>query len=177
MTDTTPQMPDNPAPERKNWLPQLRSRWWTALLGLSLMLNLLIAGMYLGFGFSGNSADRIVRSSYVQMIPRKFLADLPRERRRELMRIVRSRAQDLRALRENSDASPLKLAAALEKETVDPVEIRAAVDAFTTGSESLAAAGGEIVMEIVGKLTPEERKLLAAAIRDRAERQTRRKKK
>ena len=60
--------------------------------------------------------------------------------------------------------------------TSNPTRVRmmtagiAAIDAFTTGSESLAAGGGTVVMEIISKLSPEERKLLAVSIRDRAAR-------
>ena len=38
---------------RRPWLPQLRSRWWTLLLGVSLMANLLVIGLALGFGYEG----------------------------------------------------------------------------------------------------------------------------
>jgi len=51
MTDMTqqPQMPEERGPSKwTGWLPTLRSRWWTVLLGLSLMLNLAIGGMIAG---------------------------------------------------------------------------------------------------------------------------------
>jgi hypothetical protein len=169
MTDMTPEK------NRLGWVPQLRSRWWTLLLGLSLMANLLIAGLAIGIGLGGGPVDRIMGASYIQLIPRNFLRELPFERRRELMSIVRERSRELRDLRANTHASPLKLAEALEKPDATDADIKAAVDSFTTGSESLAAGGGAVVIDIVAKLTPEERKLLAAAIRERASRADRRK--
>jgi uncharacterized membrane protein len=162
-------------PPKRHWLPHLRSRWWTLLLGLSLMVNFLILGLAIGFGFDERRAERITGASYIQLIPRDFLRTLPRERRVELMGIVHDRSHELRDLRKNSQSSPLKLADALEKEGGTDADIKAAIDAFTTGSESLAAGGGTVVMEIVSKLTPEERKTLAASIRERAARVERRK--
>jgi uncharacterized membrane protein len=160
---------------KRRWLPQLRSRWWTLLLGLSLMANLLIAGFALGIGMRGGPVDRLMGASYIQLIPRSFLRELPGNRRHELMKIVRDRSASLRELRENSQSSPLELAAVLENPAATAADIKSAIDVFTTGSESLAAGGGEVVMEIVGKLTAEERKLLANAIRERADRSIRRK--
>jgi hypothetical protein len=49
------------------------------------------------------------------------------------------------------------------------------VSAFTTGTESLAAKGGDVVVKIVSQLTPEERKILAQTIRQREARSKRRK--
>jgi Heavy-metal resistance len=167
MTDSRP---DTTTPSRASWLPQLQSRWWTLLLVLSLMLNLLVVGLAIGIGLGGGPVDRIMGSSYIQLVPRNFLRELPRERRHELMAIVRERSKALRELRNNTHIAPLKLADALEKPGATDADIKAAIDAFTTGSESLAAGGGAVVVEIVAKLTPEERKMLAAAIRERAER-------
>ncbi len=173
-TNTNP-LPEGKSPgtlgasAKRNWLPALRSRWWTLVLGLSLMANLLVAGVVIGHGFGRGPMERMVGASYIQLIPRKFLSDLPRERRRELMAVVRERTELLRELRSKSNAAPLKLAEVLENVNATPADIKSAIDAFTTGSESLAAGGGAVVLEIVGKLTAEERRSLAAAIRERAE--------
>jgi hypothetical protein len=86
------------------------------------------------------------------------------------MGTVRERMHDLRQLRATSTAASLQLADALEKPDATEADIKAAVDSFATGSGSLAAGGGAIVLEIVGKLTPEEKKLLAVSIRERAAR-------
>lgn len=177
MTDTPSAPPGAPAgsdTQRRPLLPQLRSRWWTLLLIVSLMANFLVIGLAVGFGLDRGRPDRIMGASYIQLIPRDFLRELPRERRRELMDLVHDRLRQLRDLRANSQASPLKLAEALEKPEATEADIRAAVDAFTTGSGSLAAGGGQVVMEIVGRLSPEERRLLAASIRERAARAGRR---
>jgi uncharacterized membrane protein len=150
-----------------NWLPQLRSRWWTALLGLSLMLNLLVVGIMFGDKWGGGRMERLAGASYVQLIPRSFFRNLSDDRRKELMQIVRESRDDLRGLRSQFEGTGLKLADVLEKDAYAPEELRQTVLAFSTGTESLAARGGDVVIKIVSQLTPDERKLLAQAIRQR----------
>jgi Heavy-metal resistance len=162
--------------QRFGWLPQLRSRWWTLLLGLSLMLNLMVGGIIAGARFGDGRMERLQGASYVQLIPRKFFRDISGERRGVLMQIVRDNRDDLRNLRAASESTSLKLADALERENFSIDEVRQTVATFSTGTESLAARGGDVVVKIVGQLTPEERKLLAAAIRDRDARGKRRNK-
>jgi hypothetical protein len=171
-------MTDAPSPDTSprglaRFLPQLRSRWWSALLIGSLMLNLLVGGIAIGNFAMNGPPDRLMGASYVQLIPRRFLQELPRERRRELMEIVRNNRADLRALRKASEDSALKLAEALEKDAYTEADAMAVITAFSTGSESLAAKGGAVVLDIIRKLTPDERKLLATSIRERGERRKR----
>ncbi len=165
-----------PEPARRQWLPRLRSRWWTLLLGASLMANLMVGGLAIGQFVSGGPPDRIAGITYIQLIPRSFFHELSFERRREFMKLIRERSKELRGLREASNTAPVKLADALELPAYDPAAVKTAIDGFATGSGSLAASGGNLVMEIVGRLTPDERKLLASAIRERAESQDRKKK-
>ncbi len=160
---------ENPIVVKTSWLPQLRSRWWTLLLGLSLMLNLLIGGVIFGDRVRDGRGDRLMGASYVQLIPRGFFQSLPHERRQELWQIVRESREDLRSLRTQYEGTSLKLAEVLENDGFSQDELRRSVTAFSTGTESLAARGGEVVIKIVSQLTPEERKLLAQAIRKRDE--------
>ena len=163
----------------KRWsdgLPRLTSRWWTALLCLSLMLNLLVGGLALGRRFGEGQVERLAGASYIQLIPRKFLQELPRDRRQILMEIVRQNRPDLRNLRSASEANSTKLADVLEKQPFVIDDVRSTVRDFATGTQSLAARGGDVVFEIVQQLTPEERSTLAQAIRDRAEKAKGRKK-
>ena len=161
---------------RFTWLPQLRSRWWTVVLGLSLMLNLMIGGIVAGAKFGGGPEGRMMGASYVQLIPRKFFRDISGERREALMQIVKDNRDELRNLRDASEGASLRLADVLDNENFSIDDVRQTVTGFSTGTESLAARGGEVVVKIVGQLTPEERKLLAAAIRDRDSRGRKRKK-
>jgi uncharacterized membrane protein len=162
--------------KRLSWLPTLRSRWWTGLLGLSLMLNLLVGGLVAGHMLSSGRMERLSGASYVQLIPRNFFRMLPADRRGQLMQIVRDSREDLRNLRAASEATSIKLAEVLEKETFSIDDVRQSVTDFSTGTESLAARGGDVVIKIVAQLTPEERKKLAQAIRERDDRGKRGKK-
>ncbi len=155
------------------FIPQLTSRWWTVLFGMSLMANLLIGGLALGHRF-GEGNPRLAGITAVQMIPREFFSDLPKERRREILKLIRENSKDLRQLRDGTAEQVLSLAAVLEKDVFNLDEVNAAVQSISTGTGSLAARGSAIVMEIVSRLTPEERKALASAIRDRAASESRR---
>lgn len=163
MSDITPNEPV----KAQSWLPQLRSRWWALVLGLSLMLNLLVGGIIVGGAFGPHRAERLAGASYIQLIPRNFFRQLPKDRREALMQIVKNNRDDLKNLRSAYETNSLKLAEALEQENFSLDAVRATVAAFSTGTESLAARGGEVVLHIVEQLTPDERKLLAEAIRNR----------
>jgi hypothetical protein len=170
MTEMTqqPQIPEEGGPSKwSRRLPVLRSRWWTVLLGLSLMLNLAIGGMIAGSFMEHGPRDRLVGASYVQLIPRRFFHDLPRERRRQLMDIVHNNRPDLRALREATGQTSLRLADALAAPDYKEEEVVKVIGEFSTGTQSLASRGGAVVLDIVRLLTPEERQALAGAIRER----------
>lgn len=166
----TEQLPEPASSGFARFIPRLTSRWWTALLGASVMLNLLVGGIALGRFYSFGPPDRLTGASYVQLIPRRFFHELPRQRRQELMEIVRGNRADLRELRKASEESALKLADVLENDTYTEAEAIAVITGFATGSESLAAKGGAVVLDIIRKLTPEERKMLATSIRQRGSR-------
>jgi uncharacterized membrane protein len=162
-------MTDNTKIEISSRLPTLRSRWWVVVLGLSLMANLLIVGAVIGHRYWDGGGDR--RNNFVQLVPGKFFGDLPGGRRRELMQFLHGQGDDFKSLRAETRATALKLADALDH--YDAVNVKTVIDNFTTGSESLAARGGAVVVDLIAKLTPDERAQLAAAIRDRDNRRPR----
>ncbi len=103
-----------------------------------------------------------------QLVPRKFFGDLPRERRQELLSTIRDNRDEFKAMREQGQATALKLADVLDDANYDPEKAKAVIAEFTTGANSLAARGGAVSMALLDKLTADERILLANAIRDRA---------
>jgi Spy/CpxP family protein refolding chaperone len=166
MTDTQPPRPE---PRWLSYLPRLNSRWWTGLLALSLMANLLVGGLALGHRFGGGRGDaRMPRDQAMQIVPRKFFADLPAERRRELLRVVRSKMRALRNDQQPDREAALKLADVLGAENMNKSDVQAAIAAFNQGPQSLPARTGKISEELIDLLTPEERKALSAAIKERA---------
>jgi hypothetical protein len=83
------------------------------------------------------------------------------------MDIVHNNRPDLRVLREATGQTSLKLADALAAADYKEEEVAKVIAEFSTGTQSLAARGGTVVLDIVRRLTPEERQALAAAIRER----------
>jgi Spy/CpxP family protein refolding chaperone len=169
-------MTENATPKPKlvsNAIPQLHSRWWTVLLVASLCLNLLVAGVVVGRMFMGPPPG-MAPQGFGQLVPRKFFGDLPRERRQELLSIIRDNRDEFRAMREQAQATALKLADVLEDPNYDAAKAKAVIADFTTGANSLAARGGDVSMALLDKLTRDERILLANEIRERAAHEGRR---
>ena len=156
--------------KRRFSIPEFRSPWWTALLVLSLMANLLIAGAAIGFRFHGGRGLGGFSGNSDQLLPRKFFGDLPRERRREFMDMLRSKNDDYMQNRDASDAISLKFAVALDQPDFDQTKAKSIVDEFTSGPNSFAFQSEALILDVVNKLSPDERKSLAAAIRDRVAR-------
>jgi uncharacterized membrane protein len=163
---------ENPQSSRRflRFLPALDRPLWRALFAFSLMANLVIAGLWIGQRFGPGREDRINRPVLAQVLPRQFLSTLPDDRRKELMSGMRMGVKQFRDLRDGAAANVLAIADALEKDTGDLSTVRTAVDGYATGAGSMAAKGSTVVMDFIAKLTPDERKLLAQSIRERAAR-------
>jgi uncharacterized membrane protein len=159
-------------PPKRRFIPELRSPWWTALLVLSLMANLVVAGAAIGAKMKGGGWQLALLENRAQLLPRKFFAELPRDRRRELMEVFKAKKDEFVQGREAADAVTLKFADLLEQPDFDQTKIKAVVDDFTSGSTSFATQAEAVIMDIAAKLTPDERKKLAADIRDRAARRS-----
>lgn len=137
------------------------SRWLKLALIASVALNLLFVGAGVTRYFVPGGPERMAMSSQMQLFPRKFFSELDRPRRMELLRAFRSYDPAFREGRAAARAQIAVLAAALDAEPYDPAQVKAAVDGFTAKSDALAASGGEAALMLIGKLSPEERKLLA----------------
>ncbi len=147
-----------------------RSKWWQALLIGSLALNLLIGGAVVTRMFVHGGPDRLMGVSYAQLIPRRFFVEMPRDRRKVLLDILKKYRDDFRSDRDASEQSAVKLADAIVAVPYDIEKVKAVVNEFASQNGKLAARGGDAALDILAVLTPQERQLLAAAIRDRANR-------
>ena len=145
-----------------------RSKWWQALLIGSLALNLLVGGAVVTRMVTHGGPDRLMGVSYTQLIPRRFFAEMPRERRKVLLDILKKYRDDFRGDRDASGQVAVKLAEAIVIEPYDIEKVKLVVNEFTSQNGRLAARGGDAALDILSVLTPEERQLLASAIRDRA---------
>ncbi|MGE0004954.1 MAG: periplasmic heavy metal sensor [Parvibaculaceae bacterium] len=169
-------MTDQADTPKRSWF----STWphWTMfLLVLSLAVNLLIAG---AAGMRYFYPERVARwsgASFTQLLPRRFLSDLPEERRREFLDLLKSRREVFRDARAGMRDVALRFADALERDPYDAAEATQAIHDFTKLSTQMVDSGTLVTLQIVEKLTPEERLQLAEHVRDRVERmQSRRKK-
>lgn len=162
-------MADQADTPKRSWF----STWphWTMfLLVLSLALNLLIAGAAGMRYFYPERLERWSGASFTQLLPRRFLSDLPEERRREFLDLLKSRREAFRESRSGMRDVALRFAEALERNPYDEAQVTQAIQDFTRLSTQMVDSGTLVTLQIVQKLTPEERILLAQHVRERIER-------
>ncbi len=143
-------------------------RWWTVLLIVSLAFNLLIGAATATRFFVKERIERVTGAGYIQLVPRKFLADLPGERRRELLAVFREFRDEFRDGRKAARDSAAKLADALDAEPYDEAAVKAVAGEFARSGGGMIAHGVEAAVQFVARLTPDERRQLALRIRERA---------
>jgi len=144
-----------------------RFTWLKAALVASLALNLLVIGGGIARWYVGFGPDRYARLTQAQLIPRFFFHDLDRARRAELFAVFKAHDKEIRDERQAVKAQVLELATALEADPYDPARVNAAVDGFTAKSEALFTTGTGAALELIGKLSPDERRLMAKHLRAR----------
>jgi hypothetical protein len=145
------------------------SRWWMALLVLSLALNLVVAGAVAVRFFMPERYERFTGSGYSPLVPRKFLSDLPSDRRKEIGDLLRRNRGEFRSNFAEMRKVAGQLADALEHEPYDEAAAVAAVDNHAKVVKDMIDRGASVTREVISKLTPEERKLLARRIRERSD--------
>ncbi|MGE0237793.1 MAG: periplasmic heavy metal sensor [Parvibaculaceae bacterium] len=169
-------MTDQVDTPKRSWF----STWphWTMfLLVASLAVNLLIAGAAGMRYFYPERLERWSGASFTQLLPRRFLSDLPEERRREFLDLLKSRRDIFRESRAGMRDVALRFADALERNPYDEAQVTQAIQDFTKLSTQMVDSGTLVTLQIVQKLTPEERLQLAQHVRDRVERMRERRKK
>ena len=157
-TDQTNASPQKPA----------RSRWWSILLIASLALNCLLVGAIAARWYTHERIERFSGASYTQLLPRRFMGDLPPERRKELMAILGSYRKEFRDGRVRLRNAAIGIADALEIEPYDAEAASRAIDGFGAEASGLIGKGSDVAREVLAKLTPEERKQLALRVRERS---------
>jgi uncharacterized membrane protein len=145
-----------------------RRPWWNALLIASLALNLLFGGAVVTRFFMHGPVERMAGTSYLQLVPRKFFADLGRPRREELLGVLKNYRDRFRAGQQNSRVVAESLADALDATPYDEARLRAVVEAFGKNGSDLIGLGSQAALDFISRLSPEERNRLAETIRERA---------
>lgn len=143
--------------------------WLKIALIASLALNLLIVGAVAARFAFHERAERLA-GPVAQILPRRFLGDLPRERRKELLAVIRSYREGFQTGRAKMRDAANGLAAALEAEPHDAAKTAAAVSAIEQAGQAMLGDGVKLANDLIGRLTPEERQALAQRLRDRAAR-------
>jgi uncharacterized membrane protein len=169
-------MTDQAETEKRKWF-QTWPHWTMFLLVASLALNLLIAGAIGMRFFYPERLERWNGASFTQLLPRRFLSDLPYDRHREFLDMLKSRREVFRQSRAGMRDVALRFADALERNPYDEAQVTAAIQDFTKLSTDMVDSGTEVTLSIVKKLSPEERSLLARQVRERVERMKRWRKK
>lgn len=151
--------------------------WTKFLLVASLAVNLLIGAAAGVRYFYPERMERWNGASFTQLLPRRFLSDLPEERRREFLDLLKSRREVFRQSRAQMRDAATRFADALERQPYDEAAAKAAIEDFTKLSTQMVDSGTLVTQEIVQKLTPEERTQLAQRVRERVERMKKRRQK
>ena len=147
--------------------PKRGTSWLKIALIASLAVNLLFVGGGVARWYMGFGPERMSRGLQMQLIPRRFFMEMDRDRRTELLSVFRSRDKQFRDGRAAIRAQVGAIADALDAEPYDPARLMAALKDYTAKSEALYSAGGDTALELIAKLTPAERKTLAAQLRQR----------
>jgi uncharacterized membrane protein len=147
--------------------PARTSNWLKYALVASLAVNLLFIGGAAARFYTYGPPERMSGISQMQLIPRKFLGELDRGRRSELLKVFREYGPSFKEGSRAAREEVVSLAAALEAEPYDAERVRTIVDGFSARSSDLVRSGGDAALKIISMLSQDERKLLAQQIRMR----------
>lgn len=147
----------------------LKTNWKSVLLVASLAGNVVVAGAMITHALHGPAGrERIQAAAWSQLLPRNFFMDLGGERRAELMAGMQGYRDVFRDGRTRLRAQAAAVADALAAEPFDPAKLDAALAGFAAEGRGLMDGATQAARTILEKLTPDERKALAEAIRQRA---------
>jgi uncharacterized membrane protein len=147
-----------------------RGRWMMIALVISLAVNLVFVGAGVARYVASDGPERLTMSRHMQLIPRKFLSELDKPRRGEILEIVRGSNKSFRDGRRAARGNIIELADALDAEPYDQARVDAAIDSFAASSAALVRDGSDAAQRVIAALTAPERKLLAKHLRLRESR-------
>ena len=140
----------------------MRSKWLIGALAASLVVNLVLIGFVAGRMSSGFAPGAGIDPTLG--LPR-LLRFMEEERRREVLADAISYRRELRPTLRQMRAVQRRIHASV---TADPFEedaLRNAFNDFRGNLEASQAKSHEAFVTVVSRLTPEERRLLAEAMR------------
>jgi Spy/CpxP family protein refolding chaperone len=150
--------------------PPRRRRWLVPLLVASVAVNLVIVGAAVsGQVWPDHDDGRKSSHRSADLMPRSFFRALDEERREELVEVFRARKTEWREERRALGDAAAALADALEGEPFEAPQAQSAIADHAARSHQLVDLGAAVATDLVEALTPEERRDLAQAIRQRIE--------
>lgn len=154
--------------------PSPRRRWLVPLLVVSVAVNLVIVGAAVSGQFWPDHGGRKSSHRSADLMPRSFFRGLDDERREELVEVFRARKTEWREERRALRDAATAFADALEREPFDAAQAQTAIADHAARSHQLVDLGAAVAADLVEALTPDERRDLAQAIRERLEQERQR---
>lgn len=143
--------------------PKKRIRWGRWVLVASLAFNVLIVGFVASRAYQFAGKHWRDGSAVVQVAKqgRKFVKDLPRERRRELFKMIKSRRGEFKLDDAEVKSAVTALAEAIRQSPYDPARTEEALMMVQQQAETLLSRGRAVTMDVIAELSEEERSKLA----------------
>ncbi len=142
-----------------------RRRW---PLYASLFLNVvLLTALALGAWRVAQFRNAMADGGMGMWLPRQIERSLPEGAREKVRTIRDAHAPTLRPLFQAARQARDAVRMAVEAEPFDAAQLRAAVLAMRDADSAVAAETGEMMIEIATVLTPDERRQVRQALRDR----------
>ena len=165
-------VPETPAAGRDT--RPSRCGWLKAGLVVSLAFNLFVIGAVSAhrYWWEHHRHHGLLRGpAFTQLLPRPFFFGLADKRRDELRMLMRAHRQEFFDGRGRMRLAARDVADALDAQPFDQARFDKALQAFAATGHTLIDTGAEVVADVVGHLTPDEKKklgeqLLHAARRD-----------
>ena len=150
-------------------------RWLGAGLVLSLAINAFIVGVIATKAIKFRDLRRPGPPPLVDALgdSRRMISAVPKERRKELRKVVRSYRPQLKPHRDALATARGTLIEVLRVEPTDQTKLAAALGAIQDARFAMRETGRSLLTDVVASMTPAERKQLA----DRLDRSKRKKKK
>lgn len=139
-------------------------RWAKWLLSISLALNFIVIGLGVGaavrFHQHGHSHGGVATIGKIM----RALPDDSRDAAKDLLRAARP---DFKALRSERRAAKIAVADAIERNPFDAAAVADAFAALRGKDQITKASTHDVMVKILQVLSPEERAVVAAALRKR----------
>lgn len=144
-----------------------RGRWTTLLLIASITLNLMFVGAFVGFTFMRPD----VRPINPDVSTRWLYRALGENKRDELRPLFEQHREELGELRGNIRKAQRAFHAKLNAETFDPDQVTQTLDQVRRSHEAYQRASHEHMVELLARLSPEQRQRVAKHLYRRGPRQ------